>query len=75
MKNKSIIKNSLKTAIILALSAPVAQAADFYFGENNEILLAINSDKDFDLLKPDNFHELITPFSSMLPQVNAMFEY
>jgi len=43
MKNKSIIKNSLKTAIILALSAPVAQAADFYFGENNEILLAINS--------------------------------
>ncbi len=43
MKNKSIIKNSLKTAIILALSAPVAQAADFYFGEDDEIQLSINS--------------------------------
>jgi len=42
MKNK-IIKNSLKTAIILALSAPVAQAADFYFGENDDIQLSINS--------------------------------
>jgi len=43
MKNKYIIKNSLKTAIILALSAPVAQGADFYFGEDNEIQLSINS--------------------------------
>jgi len=43
MKNKSIIKNSLKTAIILALSAPIVQAADFYFGEGDEIQLSINS--------------------------------
>jgi len=43
MKNKYIIKNSLKAAIILALSAPVAQAADFYFGENDDIQLSINS--------------------------------
>jgi len=43
MKNKYIIKNSLKAAIILALSAPVAQAADFYFGENEDIQLSINS--------------------------------
>jgi len=42
MKNK-IINNSLKTAIILALSAPIAQAADFYFGENEDIQLSINS--------------------------------
>lgn len=43
MINKSIIKNSLNTAIILALSAPVAQAADFYFGENEDVQLSINS--------------------------------
>jgi len=43
MKNNPIIKNSLKAAIILALSAPVAQAADFYFGENDDIELSINS--------------------------------
>ena len=53
-----------------------------YKKRDNEYKLALGdtikimlSDKDFDLLKPDNFHELITPFSSMLPQVNAMFEY
>jgi len=43
MKNNPIIKNSLKAAIILAISAPVAQAADFYFGENEDIQLSINS--------------------------------
>ena len=43
MKNKPIINNSLSVAIILALTAPVVQATDFYFGEDNDILLAINS--------------------------------
>jgi len=43
MKKKSIINNSLRVAILLALTAPVVQATDFYFGEDNEILLAINS--------------------------------
>lgn len=43
MKKKSIINNSLRAAILLALTAPVVQATDFYFGEDNEILLAINS--------------------------------
>jgi len=43
MKNKYIIKNSLKAAIILALSAPATQAAEFYFGENDDIQLSINS--------------------------------
>jgi len=43
LKNKSIRKNSLNAAIILALSAPVAQAADFYFGEDEDIQLSINS--------------------------------
>jgi len=43
MKNNPIIKNSLKAAIILALSAPVAQAAEFYFGEDEDIQLSINS--------------------------------
>ncbi len=41
---KTLIKNSLKIAITLALSTSITtQAADFYFGENNDILLAINS--------------------------------
>lgn len=68
MKNKYIIKNSLKAAIILALSAPVAQAADFYFGENEDIQLSINSqisvgsswsmsDKDTDFYQSTNFFE------------------
>jgi len=68
MKNKYIIKNSLKAAIILALSAPVAQAADFYFGENEDIQLSINSqisvgsswsmsDKDTDFYSPTNSFE------------------
>ncbi len=43
MKKKSIINNSLRVAILLALTAPVVQATDFYFGEDNEILLSINS--------------------------------
>ena len=43
MKKKFIINNSLRVAILLALTAPVVQATDFYFGEDNEILLAINS--------------------------------
>jgi hypothetical protein len=43
MKKKPIINNSLRAAILLALTVPTAQAADFYFGEDNDILLAINS--------------------------------
>ena len=43
MKNKPIINNSLSVAIILALTAPVVQATDFYFGEDNDIQLSINS--------------------------------
>ena len=40
---KTLIKNSLKIAITLALSTSVVKAADFYFGEDNDILLSINS--------------------------------
>ena len=42
MKN-TLIKNSLKIAITLALSTSVVKAADFYFGEDDDILLSINS--------------------------------
>lgn len=43
MKNNTTMKVSLGAAIVLALTSPAAQAADFYFGENDDILLAINS--------------------------------
>jgi len=43
MKKKSIINNSLRAAIVLALTAPAVHAADFFFGEDSDILLSINS--------------------------------